>query len=260
MFLSKDTVNLQADMAHQSSNVFWKQQPLPNINAIENDDDKNIERVNCMVQISDPDRREMMPPPEKKTRNHSASRTMATAKLKVGSHKRDRYRCRVGDPKGLLLLSFPLKLHLILESYEFARDRRKVNKRLKSIGGNWNTKHNDTHETATCRFCYKNNGASVKKDEIIIGWLPRGNAFKIYDKGRFVSEIMPHYFLGHGKNAFSFETFLRCLDLWGFSHVMCVEGPTTRTVHICSHPNFIKGNPQACNRLRLHSQHEHAPP
>jgi len=137
-------------------------------------------------------------------------------------------------PRGLLLLSFPVKLHLMLERCESERSNRKNNtksKRQKKGDENQDTDNNN----------------------IIIGWLSGGKAFKIYDKARFVKEIMPSYFLGHGGGS-SFENFQRNLDLWGFTDMPCVEGPTTRRIHVCSHPSFIRDQPSACRTMRFRAR------
>mmetsp|Transcript_8997 Transcript_8997/g.18871 ORF Transcript_8997/g.18871 Transcript_8997/m.18871 type:complete len:232 (-) Transcript_8997:276-971(-) len=138
------------------------------------------------------------------------------------------------DPRALLLLSFPIKLHLMLDRSESERTKRKRQKR-----------GDENQSTMSC----------IDSNDIIMGWLPSGKAFKIYDEERFVREVMPTYFLRHDssetENHFSFETFERNLDLWGFTDMVCIEGPTTRRVHVCSHPMFVRGNPSSCRHMRF---------
>jgi len=92
-------------------------------------------------------------------------------------------------------------------------------------------------------------------DDIIIGWLSSGEAFKIYNEDRFVREIMPSYFARCGdcksREQISFEDFQKDLRLWEFTDMPCVEGPTTRIAHVCSHPNFVRDNPNASSTLRF---------
>jgi hypothetical protein len=45
--------------------------------------------------------------------------------------------------------------------------------------------------------------------EDIISWLPDGKSFRVHDKERFVSEIMPAFF-----GTQNFKTFQRNLNLW----------------------------------------------
>lgn len=167
---------------------------------------------------------------------------------------------RVRDPMALLLLSFPMKLHLILKEYEYERHSRRCSncKRQKKDDGKDGIKNRDDNEagsssSGSCKDkrTNANKHANANKDDIIIGWLPKTDSFKIYDEERFVREIMPSYFLRHSNKDLSFETFQRNLYLWGFSQMMCVEGPTTRMVHVCSHPFFIKGKPRDCIRMRF---------
>jgi len=172
-------------------------------------------------------------------------------------HDHPNAKYRVRDPRGLLLLSFPLKLHLILEKYELERLHRKrnnphPNKENERNGDDKNRDHNDTRASDSC------NDETIKaeRNNAVIRWLPTNNSFKIYDEKRFVKEIMPYFFFGHGSKHMCFETFQRSLELWGFTHMTCVEGPTTQLTHVCSHPLFIKGNPGACNRMRFRIDHQ----
>ena len=94
------------------------------------------------------------------------------------------------DSTGLMLLSFPMKLHWMLYQCELAR---KTEQETKTREDNNNKKpktiRSDTSTT-------------------IIGWLSSGIAFKIFDEDRFAKEIMPIYFKG------TFKDFQRDLGLW----------------------------------------------
>jgi len=210
-----------------------------------------------------------MPPPPKRPRLYSGA---LTAKRKVEPNVANHgSRYPVRDPSGLLLLSFPLKLHLILQRCEGesiirrnnfkqqktgdgrAGGKSKKNNGYLAVSGRKNTDMMDTGTTTTTTTTTDINNYS-NNDEILIGWLSSGKAFKIYDEERFVREIMPSYFFERGNNSASFETVVRNLDLWGFSRMACVEGPTTRRVHVCSHPSFVKGRPSACRNMKFRIQ------
>ena len=168
-----------------------------------------------------------MPPPPRRLRIDSGvltttRTTKRRAEPNVANHG-SRYPVR--DPRGLLLLSFPLKLHLILQRCEAERIIRRNNFKQQKTGdgraGEKNKRNNgnlavsernntDMMDTTITR----NNNNYSNNDDLIIGWLSTGKAFKIYDEERFVREIMPSYFFERGNNSASFETFLRNLDLW----------------------------------------------
>jgi hypothetical protein len=99
-------------------------------------------------------------------------------------------------------LMFPMKLHLMLERCESERSKRKINA--------------STTNASKRQKTGKDENQNMDKDNIIIGWLPSGNAFKIYDEERFVREIMPSYFSGSSQpqEQCSFEDFQRSLNLW----------------------------------------------
>jgi len=101
----------------------------------------------------------------------------------------------------------------------------------------------------------KTDDAKKTPKNMIIGWVSNGTAFKIYDEELFVREIMPHYHLGHTPGCRqqdkSFQDFQRNLDMWGFTDMQCVEGPPMRRIHICSHPSFVRGQTNACRKMRF---------
>jgi len=153
-------------------------------------------------------------------------------------------------PTGLLVLSFPMKLHLMLEvcahqrAWKNAAMASTTNKRQKK----------EDSEPVKCVEEYEN--------RIIIGWLKGGTSFKIYDEERFVREVMPTYFVGGSRISInsitekpelrcSFHNFQRNLDMWGFNVMPCVEGPKTRKVYVCSHPLFSRNDPSACRMMNF---------
>lgn len=161
------------------------------------------------------------------------------------------------DPKGLLLLSFPMKLHWMLEDCESQRVKRKKKFAARAF---------KTNALGTKK--QKKSGCGSVEDKIIIGWLPGGEAFKIYDEERFVREVMPTYFLGssiirstddkkksRGIESRTFEDFRKNLELWGFTDMISVGGPPTRRIHICSHPQFVRDQPGACRSMRFVGTH-----
>jgi hypothetical protein len=91
---------------------------------------------------------------------------------------------------------------LMLERCESERSKRKINA--------------STTNASKRQKTGKDENQNMDKDNIIIGWLPSGNAFKIYDEERFVREIMPSYFSGSSQpqEQCSFEDFQRSLNLW----------------------------------------------
>ena len=54
------------------------------------------------------------------------------------------------------------------------------------------------------------------------------------------------------------HTNLYCIHYYihirGFNHMLCVEGPVTRKVHICSHPSFVKGCIDACKLMQYNNK------
>ncbi|VEU34150.1 unnamed protein product [Pseudo-nitzschia multistriata] len=221
-----------------------RQEQMPRNDAI--DVGENIERLGHTAR-SDSDSSvtntsgvaSLLPTPSKNPRLESGILTKRKAATSIDNA--GMYPC--SNPRGLLLLSFPLKLHLLLQRCESERIIRINNKKRRMGDRRGGRSH------GACSGVIVDAGKTTD-DDIVVGWLPTGG-FKIYDQERFVREIMPSYFFEVGKNKASFETFKRNLELWGFSRVPFVEGPTTRTVHICSHPHFLKGRPSACRNMKF---------
>lgn len=166
------------------------------------------------------------------------------------------------DPRGLALLSFPMRLRLLLE--RCGSEGSKTPSTPTTPPSRCTTSHKRQKKSDECEDDGEHN--TQDKDKIIIGWLSGGNAFKIYDEERFVREIMPTYFHGQRKSSrrpstgrrtkklqepISFEAFKRDLDLWGFTDMPSVEGPPIRMSHVCSHPNFVRDDSNAWRTMRF---------
>jgi len=137
------------------------------------------------------------------------------------------------DSTGLMLLSFPMRLHWMLHECELCHQAKQ--KRIPKTNGNKKPKLDDGIP------CFNKN----HDDLMIIGWLPGGTAFRIFDQDRFVEEVMPTYFSG------TFKDFQKDLTLWGFTDLPSVGGPPTRRLHLCSHPNFVRDQPNRCRAMRF---------
>lgn len=83
----------------------------------------------------------------------------------------------------------------------------------------------------------------------IIGWLPHGRGFLIYQKRRFASEILPKYF-----KQSKFTSFTRKLNRWGYTRI--ARGPETGAYY---HPLFRKGNLRMCLQMTCQSLKSSAP-
>jgi len=142
--------------------------------------------------------------------------------------------------QGLLMMSFPWKLHSLLERNEQEQRRR----------------HQEQDENDS---------------KLIFGWLSDGKGFAIHDQKRFVHEIMPSYFYFDGSSRSnrsriqSFQTFQQNLELWGFTTSIIassnVDENTVSTtidnedednnIAIYSHPLFLKGYPDICMNMKF---------
>jgi HSF-type DNA-binding len=75
----------------------------------------------------------------------------------------------------------------------------------------------------------------------IVSWLPDGRAFKVHNKDKFVSQIMPLYF-----HSTKYKSFQRSLNQWGFESIR--QGPTdikgaTFNLH------FVRDSPKLCGLI-----------
>jgi hypothetical protein len=107
----------------------------------------------------------------------------------------------------------------MLDRYESERRKRKSNAAASTTpttnasNKKQKTDQNENHQDTSSRDKHKHKD----NDRIIIGWLPNGTAFKIYDEERFVREIMPSYFSSSNQSQeeqCTFEDFKRSLTLW----------------------------------------------
>ena len=104
----------------------------------------------------------------------------------------------------------------------------------------------------------------------VASWCPDGKSFKVYDKERFVTEVMPLFFgtnhststsssssssgggsdagggmAGNGCATKQWKTFQRNLNLWGFQRIS--KGPQKDVV---SHPLFVRGYPVLSTQMK----------
>jgi hypothetical protein len=81
--------------------------------------------------------------------------------------------------------------------------------------------------------------AEKSGNDSVISWLPDKNAFKVHNKIRFATEILPAHF-----NATKYKSFQRNLNLWGFETI--TEGPHKGG---CFHPLFVRGDREKCHYM-----------
>jgi hypothetical protein len=86
--------------------------------------------------------------------------------------------------------------------------------------------------------------ASKQRFEDVVSWLPDGKSFKVHDKIKFASDIMPKYF-GSSK----FRSFQKNLNLWIFTTVTYYS-PSRNQRGACSHPLFIRDAPHFCHKMK----------
>ena len=129
---------------------------------------------------------------------------LAAAVKHTYSYKKRKYSVDDNQGRELPLLSFPWKLHSLLEKNENEQRRQRQ-------------KHDDDD------YDYDDDDDDKHKHKRIFGWLPDGKCFAIHDQKRFVHEIMPSYFFFDGSGGSSgsyqsriqsFQTFQRNLELW----------------------------------------------
>ena len=84
------------------------------------------------------------------------------------------------------------------------------------------------------------NDADSQGFQSIVCWLPQGNLFKVHNKDKFASEIMPKYF-----HTAKYKSFQRSLNLWGFETLS--KGPEKGS---CFHACFIRGDTNLCRGMK----------
>lgn len=90
--------------------------------------------------------------------------------------------------------------------------------------------------------------------ESIVSWLPDGNAFKVHEKEKFASDVMPRYFASA-----KFRSFQRSLSLWGFQTETKKPGRRGSSSHSC----FVRDRPELCRmmqRIRVKNKNVSFPP
>jgi hypothetical protein len=84
--------------------------------------------------------------------------------------------------------------------------------------------------------------AARQGDDDAISWSPEGKSFKVHDKAKFETKLMPRYF-GSSK----YRSFQKNLNLWEFKTVVV---PTTSPRRgECSHPLFVRGKLELCKGM-----------
>jgi hypothetical protein len=81
--------------------------------------------------------------------------------------------------------------------------------------------------------------AEKNGNDAIISWLPGTDAFKVHNKQKFATEILPAYF-----NATKYKSFQRNLNLWGFETI--TEGPNKGG---CYHKLFLRDDREKCHYM-----------
>jgi hypothetical protein len=81
--------------------------------------------------------------------------------------------------------------------------------------------------------------AEKNGNDSIISWLPGTDAFKVHNKQKFATEILPAYF-----NATKYKSFQRNLNLWGFETI--TEGPNKGG---CYHTLFLRADREKCHYM-----------
>mmetsp|Transcript_16623 Transcript_16623/g.23423 ORF Transcript_16623/g.23423 Transcript_16623/m.23423 type:complete len:221 (-) Transcript_16623:94-756(-) len=83
--------------------------------------------------------------------------------------------------------------------------------------------------------------AILSSDEYshIIGWLPHGKGFIIFQKKQFEAEVLPRYF-----KQSKFTSFTRKLNRWGYYRV-----PRGNEMGAYYHKLFTRDNPRLCFRM-----------
>ena len=81
-----------------------------------------------------------------------------------------------------------------------------------------------------------NETSSDKDRENIISWTADGRSFRVHDKARFASEIMPEYF-----GSLKYRSFQKNLNMWGFCAVRRGE---------CSHELFVRDSEPLLHKMK----------
>jgi hypothetical protein len=84
----------------------------------------------------------------------------------------------------------------------------------------------------------------------IVSWLPDGTTFKVHNKGKFATEVMPQYFSSN-----KYKSFQRNLNLWCFQTETKV--PNRGSIF---HPCFVRGRPEQCHLMKRVKIKKQLPP
>lgn len=80
----------------------------------------------------------------------------------------------------------------------------------------------------------------------VISWLPHGESFIIYDREKFVSDILPVFF-----KESKFPSFARKLNRWGFERIN--RGVETGSF---KHKYFKRDNRELCKKMKCQKKYE----
>ena len=82
----------------------------------------------------------------------------------------------------------------------------------------------------------------------IVSWQLDGYGFKVIDKQQFVEHILPKYF-----NQNSYKSFLRQVNLYGFSRISKSQAKGGHAGGCYFHKHFIRGQKQLCSHISRQS-------
>ena len=80
----------------------------------------------------------------------------------------------------------------------------------------------------------------------IISWSDHGRSFRVHNRKKFESEIMPLYFKTN-----HYESFRKQLSIWGFKRINGVRHPDCGSYH---HELFLRGNPSLCGKIERNAK------
>ena len=80
----------------------------------------------------------------------------------------------------------------------------------------------------------------------IISWSDHGRSFRVHNRKKFESEIMPLYF-----KTKHYESFRKQLSIWGFKRINGVRHPDCGSYY---HELFLRGNPSLCEKIERNAK------
>jgi len=102
------------------------------------------------------------------------------------------------------------------------------------------------HKKSTNNFPSKlHRMLSDEQHSDVISWMPHGRAFKILNKERFMTEVIPAYL-----SCIKFESFTRQLSNWGFRRLFSVDYLDVGNEGCYYHECFLRGIPKITCLIR----------